>query len=720
MTNEKRHDPLGHPASGFLFTLAMLWLSAALAFAAAAKQKKQPDSGEAAQFKIRPADSGCPLPSPQIDRLAALPVPPYPPYNPVPMTADIGTTGLVSYYNTNGVALVNPRNHTISPIMLNEYDATIDPETNKPVGGPLGSEGGYRFDLAMTRDGRQALISNLGDYKIFFVDLSSGTPAVSGMVKIDFYPEDIAIDPTNEWALVSGVGFSTRIAVLHIPSRTWVPAGVDAVTGDPCSFNLIIDPGDVDDPDDDVTGTANGVAIAADGRTVVLSDFYGNSLHVCLFDPLTGGLAYRQSVKLWKYGTDETAAFPFPYYPINVAISPDGRTVLAANLFRSTYPGDPDPDAFFEGCNIPVFTIDQPGHIVRHPDVILPFRITLGQTIVFSPDGRRAYLESCYADDPPPGYDPNLFWLYQEVQALTVSGPGQVRHSGSVRTPTRRANNGFFGVDIMAITPDGNFLYVTNPATFEASPVIDVINLRTLTHAKSIGTPQAYDDPANPGHLIYPNGSVLPVGIAFPKALPNKPPVAVIDVDKPQLILDINDAATFDGSGSYDPERSPLTHAWSLVSAPAGAAATLTPSGQAAVLTPDPAVEGTYQVGLVVNDGVLDSAMATASVKAVFYPVYAPAGALLQRLENDFIFSREYVNRLAWTANPENLGAIAAIRVYRKPKGAGDDSYALQASLAAAATGYDDRGLAADQLFTYRIAAVSGRGKESDPVTVGN
>jgi hypothetical protein len=194
----------------------------------------------------------------------------------------------------------------------------------------------------------------------------------------------------------------------------------------------------------------------------------------------------------------------------------------------------------------------------------------------------------------------------------------------------------------------------------------------------------------------------------------------VVTVDKPEILVDAGQIATFDGSASHDPEKKPLTYAWSLVAAPAGASATLAADGAIAVLTPDPTLEGTYQVGLVVNDGVLNSDMATASVSARFAPVLPPAGAALQRLENNFIFYKEYVNRLTWTANPENLSTITAVRIYRKQKGAGDAGYALLASLAASATGYDDKALAQEQLFTYRITSVNSRGAESDPVVVGN
>ena len=721
-------------------TVSLFFLCAALVFAAAPQERKRPQGFDLARHIGRP-DNG-PIPAgarvkgdarraPRPGSLAALPILPDPPYEPVPMTFRPGFTGLVAYANTNGVALINPATHAISPMLLNEYNYTIDPETDLPIGGQLGSEGGYRYDVAITSDGRTALIVNFGDSKVFFVDLSSGTPVVDGVATIDMFPEDIAIDPSDQWALVTDGGFTPKVAVLNIPTRSWVPAGYDG-HGKPYSWSIVIDEGDPQNPGDNLYGYANAVAIAPDGRTVVTADYFGGYLQVLLFDPATGGLSYSQTPdRLWKQGTDQYSAYPYLYRPVNVVISPDGRTLFAVNAHRSTFiPNDPDPDAFFEGCNLPVFTIDAPGHVTRRDDVIFPYRIDGGQSLVFSLDGRQAYLHTIYKDDVPVPYDDDFLYHYSEIQILAVDGPGRVRHTGSMRSTTQRGTSQLFGVDNLAITPDGKFLYATNPTISGASPVIDVFNLRTRSLAKRIGCPTMYPDPLRdfpdapdapdpdvPDDWIW---EVYPSGIFFPAARANRPPVALIAADRSELFLDVPETATFDGGGSYDPERAPLTYRWTLVSSPAGAAATLNANGSTAILAPDPDVPGAYQVGLVVNDGRYDSLQAVATVVAKFYPVLPHVGAALQRLENDFIFYREYVNRLTWSANPDNRSALAAVRIYRKPEGGADSGYALLASLPAAALQYDDRGLAAGQLFTYRIVAVNTRGVESDPVTVGN
>ncbi len=733
-----------HPAHGIKLSCLFV-LCAALAFAAAPQERKRPDDTGMAQLRGCPDNSGHAPGDPGRRAISAVPgrgyvaaqpILPNPPYEPVDMTARIGTTGLVVYHNTNGVAMIDPVRHVISPMHLNEYDYTIDPETSLPIGAPIGSESGGRMDVAMTGDGRTALISNFYDQTVFFVDLSSGAPVVVGSASIDFAAEDIAIDPTDRWALVTD-GNNTKVAVLDIPARSWVPAGVDEKTGKPYSFKVVTDEGDPENPNDNAYGYANAVAIAPDGRTVIVADYFGfipfeTHLHVLLLDPATGGLTYSESTEpLWKQGADRNSPFPILYRPVNVAISPDGRTVIAVNASRSTSnPQDQDPNAIFEGCNLAVFTIDSPGHITRRNDVIFPYKIDGGQSLVFSADGRRAYLHTIHKDEIPQPSDPDLFYEYAEIQVLAVDGPGRVRRVGAMRSPTQRGTSQLFGVDILAITPDGKYLYATNPTTNGAKPVIDVYDLQNQRFLKRIGCPIMYPDPLRdypdppdppvpgvPGDWIE---EVLPAGIAFPAGRANRPPVAVISVDKDELFLDVPETALFDGSGSHDPENAPLTYRWTLVSSPSGAAATLAPDGAKAILTPDPNVPGTYQVGLVVNDGWVNSAMAVARVTARFYPVLPPAGATLQRLENGLIFYKEYVNRLAWSANPESHAALAAIRIYRKPKGAVDSAYALLASLPPSASGYDDRGLAVAQLFTYRIASVSTHGVESVPVEVGN
>jgi mono/diheme cytochrome c family protein len=98
----------------------------------------------------------------------------------------------------------------------------------------------------------------------------------------------------------------------------------------------------------------------------------------------------------------------------------------------------------------------------------------------------------------------------------------------------------------------------------------------------------------------------------------NRPPVADAGSD---LVVDVGDTVTLDGSGSSDPEGDRLSFLWQL-STPAGSSAAL--SDVTAVRPTFVAdVAGPYQVTLVVNDGLADSAPDGALVTALAATVTA-------------------------------------------------------------------------------------------------
>ena len=105
-------------------------------------------------------------------------------------------------------------------------------------------------------------------------------------------------------------------------------------------------------------------------------------------------------------------------------------------------------------------------------------------------------------------------------------------------------------------------------------------------------------------------------------------------------------------------------------------------------------------------------------IVAVSYGVFPPANVKLERLVNDYIFFKEYINRLTWEANPDNLGTILRYKIYRKTRGEPDTSYDLVSEVDATVFGYDDRGLREGAVHIYRITAVDDSGRESPPAVV--
>ena len=92
--------------------------------------------------------------------------------------------------------------------------------------------------------------------------------------------------------------------------------------------------------------SAQSVDITADGKHVIVSDYWGGRIHSYDFDSETGALTYRQSRSI------------LPAWPVNTVSSPDGRTVLVMSIDS--------------GGILPVFYIDSNGDLCDKGGVRVP------------------------------------------------------------------------------------------------------------------------------------------------------------------------------------------------------------------------------------------------------------------------------------------------------------------------------------------------------------
>ncbi len=108
-------------------------------------------------------------------------------------------------------------------------------------------------------------------------------------------------------------------------------------------------------------------------------------------------------------------------------------------------------------------------------------------------------------------------------------------------------------------------------------------------------------------------GNTSPLASVILPLRPNLPPIADAGPDRTVLT---NVRATLSGAACSDPDGSPLTYRWRLITRPPGSTAAL---GNATFRDADllPDVAGTYTFGLTVNDGVDDSAEDTVTLTAV-------------------------------------------------------------------------------------------------------
>ena len=103
---------------------------------------------------------------------------------------------------------------------------------------------------------------------------------------------------------------------------------------------------------------------------------------------------------------------------------------------------------------------------------------------------------------------------------------------------------------------------------------------------------------------------------------------------------------------------------------------------------------------------------------AGYDPFYPPANFAAERLENNFILFKEYIDRLSWDLNPNDKTNIVNYRLYKKGKTDPESAYALIKELPANTFTYDVRALKKDEICHYRIVAVDDRSRESDPADI--
>jgi DNA-binding beta-propeller fold protein YncE len=307
--------------------------------------------------------------------------------------------------NTNSIQFIDPSDNSTTPNYL---------------GGLIGSYGGGLFDVVITNDAKTAIVSNFGDSRIFFVDISKGLDcppsALPTSVRVGMFAEDMVITPNGQYVLVADGGFNSYIVTVDINTR--------AVQRNYLGSNRY----------------ANSVDITPDGQTVVASDYFSGAVLAYTLDYTTGTLTHKKTVRIT------------PFRPVNTAISPDGKTVIAVIAGYS---------------NLVTLYFDDAGELHYKESVAMPSRN--GQSCVFNKAGDKAY------------YLSNSQNKGTKVIVLNVAGTTVSPSATSISIRPRRGTSQLFGVDTIALDPDENFLYVTNPTLSGGIAGVAVVDLETTT-----------------------------------------------------------------------------------------------------------------------------------------------------------------------------------------------------------------------------------------------
>ncbi|MBE0602327.1 MAG: beta-propeller fold lactonase family protein [Deltaproteobacteria bacterium] len=344
--------------------------------------------------------------------------------------------------------------------------------------GELGTAGAGLFDAVMTPDGATALVSSFGSDNVFIIDVTDPTaPGSPDNVTLSFFPEDIAVTPNGRYAIVTDGGASPKIAVIDVTNR----ALVEEFPATPV--------------DNGYAPSYQAVAVSADGQTVLTVDYGGGQVNVLTIGS-TGHLTYVEAIDI---SPDNTLS------PVNVSISPDGRTAIVATIATGDNTAETIANMVF-----PVLRITAPGVVEFVGTTAAGEDFISSQSVAFNPAGTKAYV-NCVRAMPDPAIDNTDDPAYPRnaIAVLNVTAPGVVANSGTSIPVEFIGRSQLFGVDTLAVTPGGHDLYVSNMTLSGAKAQIQVVDLTTNSVTRTI----AFDNVLIPGDSD--ETEAIPTGVYF-------------------------------------------------------------------------------------------------------------------------------------------------------------------------------------------------------------
>jgi YVTN family beta-propeller protein len=184
---------------------------------------------------------------------------------------------------------------------------------------------------------------------------------------------------------------------------------------------------------------ATAVAITPNNNVVILIDSVGNQFEILNISPL--GVLTDSGQRIANGGT----------FPLSLTMAPNGSLALAANFFSN---------------DISILRIDALGSVTLSGS-----RIAVGANpggIAITPDGTRAY----------------VLLFNSTVAVLSIDAGGNVTDTGArIAIPNGTGPDLFFGVPGIAVSPDGQHVYVANNSAGTITILSTATNSVTATVA---------------------------------------------------------------------------------------------------------------------------------------------------------------------------------------------------------------------------------------------
>ncbi len=378
---------------------------------------------------------------------------------PIAVTAPSGALGFGFYTDDKD---------TISTIAIN----VSEPDYGFAI-GEFGISGGPGW----------AVVTNFSNASIDTIDLSTNTaygPFLGGSLGGGGSLWEVAVTPDGHYALVANFSGQTVYRVdlsnpaspvlagsvsvpLYAEDMAISPDGTFAMVTDGSQSNQICVI-NLSTFTLQTTYTVPGstyitsIAIAPDNQTWVAADREDNVIYYGTYS-LGPGFAYT--------GSKSTPS------PNDVAISPDGQTALVTNEYSAS---------------VSAFSITGPGTLVAGNTVGgLP---STPQSTAFSPGGATAYVHSLASP--------------ARISWLTVTAPGTIAlGAAGAATLTGFGGSTYYGVDGLAVTPDGQRLVVGNTGGTSAVDLVDT----SAFGVTNLATPGSY--PVGVATFMAFSGSVI-------------------------------------------------------------------------------------------------------------------------------------------------------------------------------------------------------------------
>jgi hypothetical protein len=193
------------------------------------------------------------------------------------------------------------------------------------------------IDVAVTPDGKTAVVTGFSPRKVYFVDLTTETPTVTGSVNTPMSAEDIVVTcPSACYALVADGGSATSIVSINIATKTIVS-----------TLNLPV--------------SAQGITVTRNG--LVLVNAYNNVSTIRVISLSSTGVLTDTGTTVNGGGNGA----------LNVTPSPNGKLALVANV---------------DSGSVGVLQIADDGTVSLVKSVP---SFSFVQSIAFTPDGLHAY-----------------------------------------------------------------------------------------------------------------------------------------------------------------------------------------------------------------------------------------------------------------------------------------------------------------------------------------